>query len=117
MDRAAAEKALADAEVIPYREGPLAAVKELERECLSRDIPVLLAKAPAKECCKSGGCACGGRIQLCAREEDIPKLEAYFHEQWLELAKQTTGDGVVQLKVPQEVPEGEEPPCPACGFV
>jgi hypothetical protein len=117
MDRASAEAALADAELIPYREGPISAVKEFERECLSRDIPVLLAKAPPKECCKAGGCGCGGRIQLCAREEDIPRIEEFFRAQWLAHAKETVGEGLVQLKAPVEPAEGEEPPCPACGHV
>src|SRR4051812_35981112 len=114
MDRAAAQRALTDAEVIPYREGPLAAVKEFERECLSRDIPVVLAKAPPKECCSAGGCGCGGKIQLLAREEDIPRIEEFFRAAWIEMAKETGGD-LVQLKTsaPAEgEPEGE-PPCPA----
>jgi hypothetical protein len=117
MDRASAEAALADAELIPYREGPIAAVKEFERECLSREIPVLLAKAPPKACCSGGGCGCGGKIQLLAREEDIPKIEEFFRAQWMELAKQTMEDGLVQLKAPAEAAEGEDPPCPACGHV
>src|SRR5690606_34958939 len=96
-------------------EGPIAAVKEFERECLLREIPVLLAKAPPKACCGSGGCGCGGKIQLLAREEDIPRIEEFFRAKWLELAQQTMGEGLVQLKAQQEVPEGEEPPCPACG--
>lgn len=115
MDRSKAALALADAEVIPYREGPLAALKEFERECLSHDIPVLLAKPPPKECCQSGGCQCGGRMQLCAREEDIPRIEEIFRAEWLAQASQTLGEGLVQLKAPEEVAEGEEPPCPACG--
>jgi hypothetical protein len=115
MDRTAAEAALADSDLIAYREGPIAAVKEFERECLARDIPVLLAKAPPKACCSQGGCGCGGRIQLCAREEDIPRIEEFFRAQWLESAKETLGEGLVQLKAPQEPAEGEDPPCPACG--
>jgi hypothetical protein len=114
MDRSAAEAALSDAEVVPYREGPIAAVKELERACLSLEIPVLLAKGPPKACCSGGGCACGSKIQLLAREEDIPRIEEHFRAQWLELAKETAGE-LVQLKAAEEVPEGAEPACPACG--
>lgn len=115
MDRAAAEVALADVEVIAYREGPLAAVKDFERECLSREIPVLLAKAPAKACCSGSGCGCGAKIQLLVREEDVPRIEQLFRDQWLQAANETLGEGLVQLKAPEEVPEGSEPPCPACG--
>lgn len=114
MDRAAAETALAESALIPYREGPISTVREFERECLSRDIPVLLATAPPKACCSQGGCGCGGKIQLLVREEDVPRIEEFFRAQWLELAKHTAGD-MVQLKVPEEVPEGQDPACPACG--
>jgi hypothetical protein len=118
MDRAAAQRALTDAEVIPYREGPLAAVKEFERECLSRDIPVVLAKAPPKECCAAGGCGCGGKVQLLAREEDIPRIEEFFRAAWIEMVKQTGGQ-LVELKTsaPAEGEAEGEPPCPACGHV
>ena len=113
MDRSAAEAALADADVITYGEGPIAAVKELERECLSREIPVLLAKGPPKACCGSGGCGCGGKIQLLAREEDVARIQGFLKDQWHERA---AVEGLVQLSgPPQELKEGEEPPCPACG--
>ncbi len=115
MDRAAAEAALSDVEVIAYREGPLSSVKEFERECLSREIPVLLAKAPPKACCAGSGCGCGAKFQMLVREEDVPRIEQVFRDQWLKLAKETLGESVVQLKVPEQVPEGTEPPCPACG--
>ncbi|MBL8955040.1 MAG: hypothetical protein JNK82_29965 [Myxococcaceae bacterium] len=117
MDRSAAEAALADAELIAYREGPIAAVKEFERECLAQEIPVLLAKGPPKACCGGGGCGCGAKIQLLAREEDIPRIEQHFRNQWLAHAKDTIGEDLVQLKAPVEVAEGEDPPCPACGHV
>lgn len=115
MDRAAAEAALADAEVIPYREGPIASAKELERECLKNEIPVMLAKGPPKACCGGGGCGCGAKIQVLAREEDVPRIEELFRTQWLAHAQETMGEGLVQLGAPKEVAEGEEPPCPACG--
>lgn len=114
MDRNAAEAALAEAELVTYGEGPIAAVKELERECLSREIPVLLAKAPPKACCGGGGCGCGGKIQLLAREEDVARIQGFLKEQWHERA---AVEGLVQLGgPPQELKEGEEPPCPACGY-
>ena len=115
MDRSAAEAALAEAELITYGEGPIASVKELERECLSREIPVLLAKGPPKACCSGGGCACGAKIQLLAREEDVGRIQAFLKDQWHERA---AVEGLVQLSgPPQELAEGEEPPCPACGHV
>src|SRR5688572_9022030 len=113
MDRSAAEAALADAELVVYGEGPIASVKELERECLAREIPVLLAKGPPKACCGGGGCGCGGKIQVLAREEDGPRIQAFLKEQW---HAQAEASGLVQLSgPPAELAEGEEPPCPACG--
>jgi len=115
MDRSAAEAALAEAELITYGEGPIASVKELERECLSREIPVLLAKGPPKACCSGGGCGCGAKIQLLAREEDVARIQGFLKDRWHE---QAAAEGLVQLSgPPAELAEGEDPPCPACGHV
>ncbi len=112
MDRTAAQAVLADAEVIPCLEGNLPSAKELERECLAREIPVVIAKAPPKECCAGGGCACGSKVQVLVREEDLPKIQAFFHEQW-NAAAQSEGLAQVAPKNTGE-PTGELA-CPACG--
>ena len=61
MDRAAAEAALAEAELIPYREGPLAAVKEFERECLSREFPCCWRRRRRKSAARAAGVAAAGQ--------------------------------------------------------
>lgn len=110
MDRTAAEEMLQDAELVPCMESNLPSAKELERECLSRDIPVLLAKPPTKACCGSGGCGCGAKVQVLVRESDLPKIATFFHDEWRAAAE---AEGLVPLKA---TAEGEgEPPCPACG--
>jgi hypothetical protein len=112
MDRTAALAALEDADVVPCMEGNLPSAKELERECLSRDIPVMLAKPPEKACCGGGGCGCGAKVQVLVRETDLPKIAELFSTRWNQAAE---SEGLVPLRANGPVdPEGELP-CPACG--
>jgi hypothetical protein len=113
IDRSAAQQLLQDAELVPCMESNLPSAKELERECFSRDIPVLLAKPPAKACCGSGGCGCGAKVQVLVREADLPKIATFFHDEWRAAAE---AEGLVPLNAGAAAP-GEEgdPPCPACG--
>jgi hypothetical protein len=115
MERTHADELLKDHELVPLLEGSVLQAKELERQLLSQDIPVLLAKPPAKACC-AGGCGCGSKLQLLVREEDVPKVGQLMQAEWLEALKRegtVTEASLVALKTPAE---GEEPPCPACGF-
>ena len=103
-------------EFVPYFEGPLQQMRELERQLLSQDIEVELAKPPAKACC-GGSCGCSSKLQLMVHKEDVPRVAKLMQAQWLAALERegTMTQGLVQLQTPVE--EGAEPPCPACGFV
>ena len=106
-------------ELIPYFEGPLAQMRELERQLTSHDIEVELAKPPPKACC-AGGCGCGAKLQLLVHKEDVQKVASLMQAEWLAAVQRDTG-ALVNLGTPSPAGEGEaaegEPPCPACGFV
>lgn len=101
-------------ELVPCFEGPLAQMRELERQLQSQDIEVELAKPPAKACC-GGGCGCASKLQLMVREEDVPRVAKLMQAEWLAAVEREGNGGLVTLQTP--VAEGAEPPCPACGFV
>lgn len=103
-------------ELVPYFEGPLQQMRELERQLVSQDFEVELARPPAKQCC-GGGCGCSAKLQLLVREEDVPKIAQLMQSEWLAALERegTLKQGLVQLQTPPA--EGAEPPCPACGFV
>ena len=104
------------AEFVPYFEGPLQQMRELERQLLSQDIEVELAKPPAKACC-GGSCGCSSKLQLMVHKEDVPRVAKLMQAEWLAALERegTMTQGLVPLQTPTE--EGAEPPCPACGFV
>ncbi|MEW6429871.1 MAG: hypothetical protein AB1730_00060 [Myxococcota bacterium] len=115
MERQAADELLEGHELVPLLEGNVLQAKELERRLLAQDIPVLLSKPPEKACC-AGGCGCGSKLQLLVREEDVPKVGRLMQAEWLEAVRR---EGTLDESAmgPQKVlAEGEEPPCPACGF-
>ncbi len=101
-------------EFVPFMEGSLQQMRELERQLVARDIDAHLAKPPAKACC-GGSCGCGAKLQLLVRPEDAPKVQELLRSEWLAAAAQLGGGPLVPLNTP--LAEGEEPPCPACGFV
>lgn len=104
-------------ELVPYFEGPLQQMRELERQLLSQEIEVELAKPPAKACC-GGGCGCSAKLQLLVRQEDVPRVAQLMQAEWMAALERegTMGPGgLVPLQTPPA--EGAEPPCPACGFV
>ena len=120
MDRAAADALLSEVELIPAAEGAIPQARELERRLLAQDIPVLLARPPPRACCGTG-CACGTKLQVLVREEDVPRLGKLLHADWLEaVAKEgTLGEALTPLVA--GAGEGEpaaegELACPACGF-
>lgn len=114
MDRQTADAALEGLELVPFAESAVAQAKELERRLLANDIPVLLAKPPAKACC-GGGCGCGAKVQLLVREDDAPKIAQLLQSDWLDAVRRegTVAEGLVPLRTPQE----HELVCPACQFV
>lgn len=101
--------------LVPYFEGPLQQMRELERQLTAQEIDVELAKPPAKACC-GGGCGCGSKLQLLVRKEDVPRVQSLMQAEWLAAVQEQTG-ALVQLGTAAELPEGAEPPCPACNFV
>jgi hypothetical protein len=117
MDRTSADAALSSVpELVPFGEASVAQAREMERKLLDGDIPVALARPPAKACC-AGGCGCGAKVQLLVREEDLPKVTQLLHSEWLEAVRKE-GTLTPELLVQLQVPAGEgEPPCPACTFV
>jgi hypothetical protein len=118
MDRAQADAALQDVELVSAAEGAIAQARELERRLLAQDIPVALARPPPKACCGSG-CACGTRLQVLVREVDVPRLGQLLHQDWLEAVEKegTLGGGPALAAPSAEAAEGAELACPACGFV
>ncbi|MFO0601013.1 MAG: hypothetical protein U0228_37235 [Myxococcaceae bacterium] len=104
----------ATAELVPCFEGPLAQMRELERQLTAQDIEVELAKPPAKACC-GGSCGCSSKLQLLVHKEDLQKVAQLMQQEWLDAVEREGKGGLVQLGTP--VAEGQEPPCPACGFV
>jgi hypothetical protein len=117
MEREAVETLLADAELVPAVEASVPQAKELERQLLSHDIPVMLARPPSKACC-SGKCGCGTKVQLLVRKDDLSRVSHVLQSEWLQaVEREGTGGAarLVQLGVPGgESPDGELP-CPACG--
>jgi hypothetical protein len=103
-----------ESELVPYFEGPLAQMRELERQLTEREIEVELAKPPPKQCC-GVGCGCSSKLQLLVRKEDVPRVAQLMHAEWVAAVEREGTGGLVSLGTP--VAEGAEPPCPACGFV
>jgi len=105
-DQALAE--LADAEVVPCVSAGIADAKEILDACLSADIPAILDRQDA---CDEPGHACAARIDLCVRPEDLPKVMNLMHTRWQNLLDQ---EGTLPDQV-AATPDGDDPPCPACG--
>jgi hypothetical protein len=111
MDRTAADSLLVDVELVPVLEAAVSGARELERQLLARDIPVVLAKPPPKACC-GGGCGCGSKLQLLVREADVPKVGHLMHGEWLQALER---EGLAPAAVTAVAEEGALA-CPACGF-
>lgn len=114
MDRATADAALEQLELVPFGESSVAQAREFERRLLAEDIPVMLAKPPAKACC-GGGCGCGAKVQLLVRETDVARISQLLQAEWLEAVRR---EGTVEPQlVPLRTPGENEVACPACSFV
>ena len=120
MDRSAADQLLAENALVPCIEGAISNAREIERDLLAAEIPALLAKPPPKACCSGGGCACGAKVQVMVREEDLPKVAQLFRDAWMDaLKREGTLEGVqlvpMNLDGAAAVEGAGDPPCPACG--
>ena len=113
MDRKEAERLLADVEVIPLLQAPIADAKELLEACLEADVPVLLGR---DDHCTTG---CAPKLMLLARPEDAPRVGALLQRRFGMLLAQ---EGTLDLEgAPGRASGGDGPdgalPCPACGTV
>jgi hypothetical protein len=102
-----AEKALADAEVVPCVEMQLAEARKLVEACLAEGVPALVHR----EACSKPSCS--PKFQVLVRPEDAPRVANLLQRSWMESLQR---EGLV----PEEqamlvVPEDGELPCPACG--
>jgi hypothetical protein len=105
------EQPLDPSELIPCITAPLPDAKEIAAACESAEIFATLARAA---CCGKSGCACAPKIQVLVERGDVPKVAKLLSERWWQLMeREGTLEGTPQLA--GEAPEGEHPPCPACG--
>jgi hypothetical protein len=110
MEMEDAEDVLADAELVACLQAPLPDATELRDACLAADIPVVLDRGA---CCGKGGCGCAPKLELLARQEDVPRVAHLMQERWRALALR---EGTVDLDHPSVAPsEASELSCPACG--
>lgn len=100
-------KQLEDVEVVPCVSGGIGDIKEILDACLSAGIPAILDR---QESCGTHG-SCAPKIDLCVRQDDLPKVVSLMRERWQNLLDQegTLADCAAATG------EGEELPCPACG--
>jgi hypothetical protein len=121
MDIEEAEALLGDAELHVCLQAPIPDAKELRDACLDADIPVLLDRG---DCCArgAGGCGCAPKLDLLAREADVPRVAHLLQERWrlLALREGTADDDHPALAAPAprvaSAADGDaHPPCPACG--
>ena len=110
MEMEEAEGVLADAELVPCLQAALPDAKELRDACLAAEIPVVLDRGA---CCGKGGCGCAPKLELLAREQDVPRIAQLMQERWRAMALR---EGTVDLDHPSVAPpQTDEPACPACG--
>lgn len=102
-----AEKALAEAEVVPCVEASLADARRLVEACLAEDVPALVHR----EACSKPSCS--PKFQVLVRPEDAPRVAGLLQRHWMDSLQR---EGLVpEGLTPQAVPEDGELPCPACG--
>ena len=99
--------ALADVEVVPCVQAPLAEAKELLVACLEAEIPAALDRAPR---CHDGACGCAPKLELLARPEDLPRVAALLESRWHGMLER---EGTL-ADLPVAGAAVEELPCPAC---
>jgi len=108
MDRKEAEQLLADVEVVPLLQAPIADAKELLAACLDAGVPAVLGR---DDHCTTG---CAPKLMLLARPEDAARVGTLLRERFGRLVAL---EGT--LLEPRALGPGETPddvlPCPACG--
>jgi hypothetical protein len=100
-------KELTDAEVVPCVSAGIVEAKEILEACLAEGIPAILDR---QESCGGHGHGCTPRIDVCVKQEDLPKVMTMMHARWQSLLDQEN-----TLPDYAGTTECEEPPCPACG--
>ena len=102
-----AEKALADAEVVPCAEMQLADARQLVEACLAEGVPALVHR----EAC--GKPSCSPKFQVLVRPEDAPRVAGLLQQRWMDSLQR---EGLLpEGQAPRVIPEDGELPCPACG--
>lgn len=102
-----AEKALAEAEVVPCVEASLADARRLVEACLAEGVPALVHR----EACSKPSCS--PKFQVLVRPEDAPRVAGLLQQRWMDSLQR---EGLVpEGQALQAVPEEGELPCPACG--
>ena len=104
----------AEPQWIPCLESQVSHARELERALEAQGIESRLQKPPPKACC-GGSCGCGAKVQVAVREADVPKVQAFFRDEWAEALKREGTLGADATLVPLTVSADGELPCPACG--
>jgi hypothetical protein len=102
-----AEKALAEADVVPCVEMPLAEARKLVAACLAEGVPALVHR----EACSKPSCS--PKFQVLVRPEDTSRVAGLLHQGWMD-SLQREGLAPAQPAA-HAVSEDDEPPCPACG--
>ncbi|HEX8439114.1 hypothetical protein [Archangium sp.] len=102
-----AEKALAEADVVPCVEMGLADARKLVEACLAEGVPALVHR----EACSKPSCS--PKFQVLVRPEDTSRVAGLLRQGWMDSLQR---EGLVPAQpAPQAVSEDGEPPCPACG--
>ncbi|MFY0576507.1 hypothetical protein ACN28S_21080 [Cystobacter fuscus] len=73
-----AEKALADAEVVPCAEMQLADARRLVDACPAEGVPALVHR----EACSKPSCS--PKFQVLVRTEDVPRVAGLLQQRWLD---------------------------------
>jgi len=101
-------------ELVPCVTAPLADAKALLAACAEADIDAALARDAC--CSKVGGCGCAPKMVLMVAADDVPRVARLLQERWRASLEQEGVDPDPFVAAPAaDAPEGEDPPCPACG--
>jgi len=101
-----AEKALAEADVVPCVEMGLADARRLVETCLAEGVPAIVHR----EACSKPSCS--PKFQVLVRPEDTSRVAGLLQRGWMESLQR---EGLMPQQSLQPLPEEGELPCPACG--
>lgn len=97
-----------EGELVPCLTAPLADARELQTACAEADIAAYLERGA---CCGKSGCGCAPKMQLLVAKEDVERVAHLLDQRWKTLLAR---EGTADID-DASAPEGEHPPCPACG--